>query len=146
MQQLHSSIFSLADSIVPNEIGVNKVHRFFDLGIGAQGEHHIMILYREAFFSSLAIGYKSPIRISKFCVAYPVNNPREVPYGHLFCVDRSRTDIELDRLIIRSLKNKNDFTVYPFEDKNLNVYKDSAGNTLIKTNGYLSCPYLVVDE
>ena len=99
----HSSIFSLADAIIPNDIGVNTIHRFFDLGKGAQGEHHIMILYREAFFSRLAIGHKSPIRISKFCVAYPVNNTRDVPYGHLFCVDKSRTDIEHDRLVIRSL-------------------------------------------
>lgn len=142
----HSMIFSLADSVVPDEIGVSAVNRFFDLGTGAQGEHHIMILYREAFYSRLVIGHKLPIRISKFCVAYPVNNSRDVPYGHLFCVDKSRTEIQADRLVIRSLKNKNDFAVYPFEDKNLNVYKDSAGNTLIKTSGQPKCPYLVVDE
>lgn len=142
----HSMIFSLADSIVPHDIGVSAVNRFFDLGTGAQGEHHIMILYREAFYSRLVIGHKLPIRISKFCVAYPVNNSRDVPYGHLFCVDKSRTEIQADRLVIRSLKNKNDFSVYPFEDKNLNVYKDSAGNTLIKTSGQPTCPYLVVDE
>lgn len=142
----HSSIFSLADSIIPSEIGVNKTHRFFDLGTGAQGEHHIIILYREAFLSQLTIGHKKPIRIGKFCVAYPINNPRDVPYGHLFCVDRSRTDINPDRLVIRSLKLKNDFSVYPFEDKNLNVYKDSAGNTLIKSNTAPVCPYLVLDD
>lgn len=141
-----SLIFSLADAITPSEIGVNRINHFFDLGTGAQGEHHIMILYREAFYSRLSIGHKSQIRINKFCVAYPINNPRDVPYGHLFCVDRSRTDIEIDRLVIRSLKNKNDYSVYPFEDKNLNVYKDSAGNVLIKTSEAPSCPYLVVDE
>lgn len=144
--QRSSLIFSLADTIIPQDIGVNKVHQFFDLGLGAQGENHIMILYREAFYSRLIIGHKTPIRIGKFCVAYPVTNQRDVPYGHLFCVDKSRTEIESDRLVIRSLKNKNDFTVYPFEDKNLNVYKDSAGNTLIKTNEPPTCPYLVVDE
>lgn len=142
----HSLIFSLADTIVPDEIGVNAIHRFVDLGASAQGDHHIMILYREAYYSRLSIGHKTPIRIGKFCVAYPVLNQREVPYGHLFCVDRSRTEIEPDRLVVRSLRMKSDFTVYPFEDKNLNVYKDSAGNILIKTNEPPVCQYLVVDE
>lgn len=142
----HSLIFSLADTVVPTEIGVDKTHTFIDLGASAQGDHHIMILYREAYYSRLNIGHKTPIRIGKFCVAYPVINQRDVPYGHLFCVDRSRTEIEDDRLVIRSIRAKNDFTVYPFEDKNLNIYKDSAGNILVKTNSPPVCPYLVVDE
>lgn len=143
---MHSLIFSLADSIVPKELGIDATHKFFDLGTSSRGDHHILILYREAYLSRLTLGYKNPIRISKFCVAYAINNPREVPYGHLFCVDRSRTDILSDHLVIRSPRSKNDFAVYPFEDKNLNVYKDSSGNTLIKSNTVTACPYLVLDD
>lgn len=142
----HSSIFSLADTVVPSDIGVDQHQKFYELGASAQGDYHVMVLYRPAFFSPLNIAYKNPIRIGKFCVAYPIVNKREVPYGHLFCVDYSRVEISQKRIVVRNLKMKGDFNVYPFEDENLNVYKDSSGNILITALEHQECPYLVLDE
>lgn len=142
----YSSIYSLADSCIPQEVGVSEAGRFIDIGASAQGNHHVMILYRDAFFSRLNFAHKSPIRLGKCCVAYPMINQRDVPYGHLFCVDKSRTEVYQDRLIIRNHRLKGDFALFPFEEKSLYVYKDSAGNLLIKTVEAPSCRYLVLDE
>lgn len=145
MKNKTSILYSLAD---PFEYKPNKLNTFEELGAAAMGDYHIAVFFRNIVSSVLTIDHANPVKPTKFCTIYSIQNARGSLYGILFVVRAESWRINNSAFTVSSGLPGNAFAAYPFTDdkKNLSIYVDDRDNMLAIINSATFSDLVVLDE
>lgn len=144
MKNKSSPLYSLADSF---EYRPSKLNSFETLGCAPLGDYHIAVFFRNIVSSALTVDHTTPIRATKYCTIYNIQNNRGSVYGILFTVPQDKFRINNGILIVGGSESCGAFAVYPFADakRNLTIYIDDKDNLLANLGTVDYNPLVVFD-
>ena len=145
MKNKTSPLYSLAD---PFEYKPHKLNAFESLGDAALGEYHIAVFFRNIVSTQLIVDHANPVRPTKFCTLYNIQNSRGTLYGILFVVPAEGFRINGGVLTVKGNKDGGAFAAYPFSDdkRNLSIYVDNNDNLLANLGNVEYSKLVVFDE
>lgn len=141
-----SPLFSLADSF---EYRPSCLNAFEELGAAAMGDYHIAVFFRNVVSSVLNVAHTNPVRPTKFCTIYNIQNSRGSLYGILFVVKDDCFQIKNSVLTVGPSGNESgSFAVYPFSDdkRSLAVFVDNKDNMVVNLSNAAFSDLVVYDE
>lgn len=145
MKNKTSPLYSLAD---PFEYRPEKLNAFEKLGSAPLGEYHIAVFFRNIVSTVLAVDYDKPVKPTKYCTVYNIQNSRSTLYGLLFIVPEDSFRIRNGVLVVNSGVEGGDFAAYPFSDdkRNITLYVDNKDNLLVNLGNSDYSKLVVIDE